>query len=380
MRRIILVFLVLLTLFSSLRAQLLKPFNKRKVYVSENKVSLYEEPDRNSRELLRLDILDFVYILENTNLARQGVREEWYYIDSVKSKGYEGNTSRIKGWIERKFIIGESDFKPVNKISKMFIVVSYPEFGVEYHIESNGIVKERFMEKESKIVISKLFACKNILSLDHREFFYYDEKGFLNSRFANEIKVITNQDKFPSWINEAGHCLIPNMYYFISSNKVNIYKVPEVNGQAVINLKKGTRVKLERVLLETIKNRTGHWAFVDTGIKDKNGDTIKGWVLDVYLKEEFSRIDSSEKGNPETTKYSILTGDNVNVRAEATTNSKVLLQLKKGARVKVLEWSDIEFTVGDKTGYWVYIDTGVKDKKGKTIKGWIVDIYLKPEE
>ncbi len=81
-----------------------------------------------------------------------------------------------------------------------------------------------------------------------------------------------------------------------------------------------------------------------------------------------------------TDKYYILTGDNVNVRAEATTNSKVLLQLKKGTRVKVLKRSDVGFMVDGKKGYWVYIDTGVKDKKGKTIKGWVVDVYLKQEE
>ncbi|URA10256.1 SH3 domain-containing protein [Thermospira aquatica] len=81
-----------------------------------------------------------------------------------------------------------------------------------------------------------------------------------------------------------------------------------------------------------------------------------------------------------TNDYHILTGDNVNVRAEASTNSAVLLKLKKGARVKILKRSDVTFTISDRTAKWVYIDTGVKDKKGNTIKGWVVDIYLDEEE
>ncbi len=97
----------------------------------------------------------------------------------------------------------------------------------------------------------------------------------------------------------------------------------------------------------------------------------------IFKDGVFELLSQSEVTNSKD--YYILTGDNVNVRSEASTNSAVLLKLKKGARVKLLERSDISFTIGDKTGNWVYIDTGVKDKKGNTIKGWIVDVYLKEE-
>ena len=80
------------------------------------------------------------------------------------------------------------------------------------------------------------------------------------------------------------------------------------------------------------------------------------------------------------TKFYTLTGDNVNVRAEASTNSAVLIKLSKGAKVSLLKRSDIALTVGDKKGFWAYIDTGIKDKKGGTIKGWVFDYYLKKEE
>ncbi len=116
-----------------------------------------------------------------------------------------------------------------------------------------------------------------------------------------------------------------------------------------------------------VLDREGYYNFP---CEDENGEQVR---IKSKIYSQFNSQDSDSG-------YHILTGDNVNVRAEATTNSKVLLQLKKGTRVKVLERSDVEFTVGDKTGYWVYIDTGVKDKKGNKIKGWVVDIYLKPEE
>jgi hypothetical protein len=48
--------------------------------------------------------------------------------------------------------------------------------------------------------------------------------------------------------------------------------------------------------------------------------------------------------------------------------------------VKVLERSEEVFRVGDREGLWVYVETDEKDKEGKPICGWMVDIYLKPEE
>ena len=75
-----------------------------------------------------------------------------------------------------------------------------------------------------------------------------------------------------------------------------------------------------------------------------------------------------------------LTGDNVNVRAEAATNGAVLLKLSKGAKVMLLKRSDTALTVGDKKGFWAYVDTQVTNKDGESIKGWVFDYYLKEEK
>jgi hypothetical protein len=73
-----------------------------------------------------------------------------------------------------------------------------------------------------------------------------------------------------------------------------------------------------------------------------------------------------------------ITGDDVNVRAGASKESKVLTTLSKGARVALIERSDRVVTIGDKKGRWVYIDTFLPGlKKGETLRGWIFDYYLK---
>ncbi len=77
-------------------------------------------------------------------------------------------------------------------------------------------------------------------------------------------------------------------------------------------------------------------------------------------------------------KLAILTGDNVNLRSGPGTNYEVLRQLRKGERVKVLEVSQKVYRQGEQEGLWVYVETERKDNTGKVLKGWLVDIYLKP--
>ncbi len=60
------------------------------------------------------------------------------------------------------------------------------------------------------------------------------------------------------------------------------------------------------------------------------------------------------------------------------------MQLKRGTRVKIIDGSSVEYKMIDsngkeRIGWWVRIDTGIKDKKGGTIKGWVVDLYLEEE-
>lgn len=116
-----------------------------------------------------------------------------------------------------------------------------------------------------------------------------------------------------------------------------------------------------------VLDREGYYNFPCV---DENGELIR---VKSEIYSSFDHIYSNFN-------YYILTGDNVNIRAKPTTNSAVLTRLKKGARVKVLEISEEVFRVGNREGLWVYVETGEKDRNGKPIRGWMVDIYLKPEE
>ncbi len=106
--------------------------------------------------------------------------------------------------------------------------------------------------------------------------------------------------------------------------------------------------------------------------------TAKKILFSVRIKDTNK---SSEKPSSESTSsICTLTGDNVNVRAEAATNGAVLVKLSRGAIVTLLKRSDMALTVGDKKGFWAYIDTQVTNKDGETVKGWVFDYYLKPLE
>jgi hypothetical protein len=110
--------------------------------------------------------------------------------------------------------------------------------------------------------------------------------------------------------------------------------------------------------------------------------------LKCYLREETNKplvIENFrfvggkfELESTDTTDYTI-TADSVEIRSEAGTNSSVLLSLNRGAIVEVLKRSEKAFNIGDKKGFWVYIDTEVPDGKGGTVLGWVVDNYLKEE-
>ena len=112
---------------------------------------------------------------------------------------------------------------------------------------------------------------------------------------------------------------------------------------------------------------------------DKDNNLVYGIGEEGKLIFSKPKNSDSKNLNGSSSFVYTLTGDNVNVRAKASTNSAALIKLSKGAKVTLLKRSDIALTVGDKKGFWAYIDTGIADKKGGTIKGWVFDAYLKEE-
>ena len=206
--------------------------------------------------------------------------------------------------------------------------------------------------------------------------------------FINTGKVDQKGFKILGWIYNPIKTPVfyeSNPIYTVTGNNVEIRSDPDMRLPVLIVLSKGAKVGLISIDDKAVNipgKKGSHWAYIDTGLKDKDGKEIKGSVLDYYLKEEPQNINNTIDQNLRFSNTNLtytLTGDNVNVRAEAATNGAVLVKLSKGAKVTLLKRSDIAFTVGGKKGFWAYIDTQVTNKDGENIKGWVFDYYLKEE-
>jgi hypothetical protein len=79
-----------------------------------------------------------------------------------------------------------------------------------------------------------------------------------------------------------------NNIYTLTGDSVRMRTEAGTNGAVVAVLSKGARVKLlERKVEEVeIGGKVGHWAYVETEVKDKAGNAVKGFVFDAFLKEE----------------------------------------------------------------------------------------------
>lgn len=75
--------------------------------------------------------------------------------------------------------------------------------------------------------------------------------------------------------------------------------------------------------------------------------------------------------------YYILVGNNINLRAESSTNAKIIRQLKIAYEVKLIKRSGKYEKSGEIKGEWVYVDIRVfNEDHSDTIKGWMLDYYL----
>lgn len=175
------------------------PFDEMKTfYVAEDNTPVYEKPGYQEKSIIELNILDFVYLIEKTELnTSNGNIENWYFVDTSKKTNFNANIPTIKGWILSKYLLGKNHFKPVKKMQEMFIIATYPDWSDYYHIYPNGtFISKNPFDKKSKGYRGKVYKYKNIISLNFKEFFYYNEEGELQGRFS-DVEVITNKKKFP---------------------------------------------------------------------------------------------------------------------------------------------------------------------------------------
>lgn len=75
--------------------------------------------------------------------------------------------------------------------------------------------------------------------------------------------------------------------------------------------------------------------------------------------------------------FSIVVGDNVNLRNEPNLNSIILTQLDLAKMIKVVKRSGKMEQVGNHKGEWVFIDAmKFIGNSRETYKGWVFDYYL----
>jgi len=180
------------------------PFNDcNVVYILEEDTPIYAQPSERAQIILKGNTLDPVSLISRTEMFNErGNFEEWYFIDSEippdlekleMEKTEEGwRVKTLKGWVLGRYLVGKNNFKPIQKIQEMIIIVNYPDWLDYYHIYPDGtFISEDSDDEEGKGHKGRVYRYKNIISLDFKEFFYYDKEGKLQGQFADDVEVIT---------------------------------------------------------------------------------------------------------------------------------------------------------------------------------------------
>jgi hypothetical protein len=80
------------------------------------------------------------------------------------------------------------------------------------------------------------------------------------------------------------------------------------------------------------------------------------------------------------TNFYRVVGSDAPVYKTPATNSIIDAVLLPKHRVLIIERSKNEVIIGGKKGFWVHVDTGIIDERGReTAKGWMADCYLEEE-
>jgi hypothetical protein len=93
---------------------------------------------------------------------------------------------------------------------------------------------------------------------------------------------------------------------------------------------------------------------------------------------EFFELIAQEKNKITNGAWIIVGGDNVNVRLEPSTKSKILIQLMMGDFVKILRKKNEIINFENKKGFWVFVETLRCKPQGcpALYSGWLFDYYL----
>ena len=197
--------------------------------------------------------------------------------------------------------------------------------------------------------------------------------GNSNYSFEIEYKIYDNQ-RFLDIYHNLNDSYVHSHSSFISNFvKINYYGNVDGYYYGGNNLENGNKA-LELTVDNELKKEN---YICDITLTSDNPSyeeeiTAKKILFSVRIKDANHSSEQPLSDQPGQT-YT-LTGDNVNVRVEAATNGAVLVKLSKGAKVTLLKRSDIALTVGDKKGFWAYVDTQVTNKDGERSKAGCLTI------
>jgi len=291
MRKVILLSLLFFNFvyIVNLYAKNIRPFTVGlldKVLIVSNNALLFESPTVSSRVLKEIPILEYAILLSNRAVISDNKKLEWFFVGLYPTNLFSKESVKVRGWIERKYIAGFDDFEPAKKMKKEILLISEDADDSSYYrVYLNGTWGS-FYEDTKTASYSQIYQCKlneniYVLGLGSFAFLLEDEKVY--APFAT--KILTNSDDFPAWIKGRECPMNIGSYYTIAVDGVPVRKFP-FHDKVLVKITKDTKVKLLEWSDEkaTVGNVSGYWAYIDTGIKEKDGTTIKGWILDAYLK------------------------------------------------------------------------------------------------
>ncbi|MGB4268778.1 MAG: hypothetical protein WBK20_06305 [Spirochaetota bacterium] len=153
MRNIIVVIIILLHTYLVYGKNRFLPEN---VYlVSDNNVNVMEKPDIKSRIITKLNIADRVKLISKSGKKYESnnIKGEWVYIDTKKNKNYKDDET-YKGWIIDIYLVGDEQFKIVNKFYKLKLEGYYGDYYIYYEINKDGSYLQKYydmyLDKEKK--------------------------------------------------------------------------------------------------------------------------------------------------------------------------------------------------------------------------------------
>ncbi len=329
---------------------------KPSLIVTNFEAAIYSTPDQKSKKIeYKFQNNEFILVDNITNIGSQ----YWYH--------FNRETKKIGGWV-------------IDKIGNY-----YADDDIHNYMLSNELYFDYYHTADDLFDIKFRDYKNSYYSIQYNRQGEYEGDNLLSIYKTNEgIKEVIN--------DVIGKNIIFEKDYIITydSNLIEVYNSKEVTEE-----KYTKKIYYKKTFDFLIKNIVSNKNLINGSfdLDEKNlvltakvkYDSKADYQTVVYKFKDGKFEPFSESNNQPSSDSSksvfTLTGDNVNVRAEAATNGAVLVKLSKGAKVTLLKRSDAALTVGDKKGFWAYIDTGITNKAGnETIKGWVFDYYLKEEK